>query len=144
MMADLMLRPTSILFICRMNAVRSPMAEGITNLLFPRQIYTRSCGVFAGERDPFVDAVMDELGADLSDHHPKTFDDLAEDGFDLIVTLAPEAHHMALELTRTDHVEVEYWPTIDPTVATGSRSQIMDAYRAVRDTLKRKIEQRLQ
>ncbi|KZL14261.1 low molecular weight phosphatase family protein [Pseudovibrio sp. Ad26] len=143
-MAEFMSRPSSILFICRMNAVRSPMAEGLTQLLYPKQVYTRSCGVFAGERDPFVDSVMDELGMDLSDHHPKTFEDLAEDGFDLIVTLAPEAHHKALELTRTQHVDVEYWPTIDPTVATGSRSQIMDAYRAVRDTLKRKIEQRMQ
>ena len=139
-----MSRPSSILFICRMNAVRSPMAEGLTQLLYPKQVYARSCGVFAGERDPFVDSVMNELGMDLSNHHPKTFEDLAEEGFDLIVTLAPEAHHMALELTRAQHVDVEYWPTIDPTVATGSRSQIMDAYRTVRDTLKRKIEQRMQ
>ncbi len=143
-MAEFMSRPNSILFICRMNAVRSPMAEGLTNLLFPKQVYTRSCGVFAGERDPFVDSVMEELGVDLGNHQPKTFEDLAEDGFDLVVTLAPEAHHMALEQTRTQHVDVEYWPTIDPTVATGSRSQIMDAYRMVRDTLKRKIEQRMQ
>ncbi len=143
-MTEFMSRPSSILFICRMNAVRSPMAEGLTHLLYPKQVYTRSCGVFAGERDPFVDSVMDELGVDLSNHHPKTFEDLAEEGFDLIVTLAPEAHHMALELTRTQHVDIEYWPTIDPTVATGSRSQIMDAYRAVRDTLKRKIDQRMQ
>ncbi len=143
-MAEFMSRPSSILFICRMNAVRSPMAEGLTNLLFPKEVYTRSCGVFAGERDPFVDSVMEELGVDLGNHHPKTFEDLAEEGFDLVVTLAPEAHHMALEQTRTQHVDVEYWPTIDPTVATGSRSQIMDAYRMVRDTLKRKIEQRMQ
>ncbi|WP_068006214.1 low molecular weight phosphatase family protein [Pseudovibrio axinellae] len=142
-MAELKSRPSSILFICRMNAVRSPMAEGLINLLYPKQVYTRSCGVFAGERDPFVDSVMDEVGMDITDHQPKTFEDLAEDGFDLMVTLAPEAHHMALELTRTQSVDVEYWPTIDPTVATGSRSQIMDAYRAVRDTLKRKIEQRM-
>lgn len=143
-MAEFMSRPSSILFICRMNAVRSPMAEGLTNLLYPKQVYTRSCGVFAGERDPFVDSVMDELGVDLGNHQPKTFEDLAEEGFDLVVTLAPEAHHMALEQTRTQHVDVEYWPTIDPTVATGSRAQIMDAYRMVRDTLKRKIEQRMQ
>lgn len=143
-MTDPNIRPSSVLFICRMNAVRSPMAEGLIQLLYPQQVYVRSCGVFAGERDPFVDAVMEELGVDLTQHHPKTFEDLAEDGFDLIITLAPEAHHMALELTRTQSVDVEYWPTIDPTLATGSRAQIMDAYRAVRDTLKRKITQRLQ
>ena len=143
-MAELRVRPSSVLCICRMNAVRSPMAEGLIQRLYPKQVYVRSCGVFAGERDPFVDAVMEEVGIDLSEHHPKTFEDLAEEGFDLIITLAPEAHHMALELTRTQAVEVEYWPTIDPTLATGSRAQIMDAYRMVRDTLKRKITQRLQ
>ncbi|MTI18850.1 low molecular weight phosphatase family protein [Rhodobacteraceae bacterium RKSG542] len=135
--------PGAVLFICRMNAVRSPMAEGLTSLLFPKKVYVRSCGVFAGERDPFVDAVMEEKGFSLANHRPKTFEDLQEDGFDLIITLAPEAHHMALELTRTQSVDVEYWPTMDPTLATGSREQIINAYRSVRDTLETKIRQRI-
>ncbi|WP_068088328.1 low molecular weight phosphatase family protein [Polycladidibacter stylochi] len=135
--------PSAILFMCRMNAVRSPMAEAVTKLMFPGKVYVRSCGVFAGDRDPFVDSVMEELGVDMSEHTPKTYEDLAEDGFELVVTLAPEAHHMALELTRTQAVDVEYWPTLDPTLATGSRAQILDAYRGVRDTLKKRLLKRL-
>lgn len=136
-------RPTAVLFACGMNAVRSPMAAAITRHLFPNQVYVRSAGVRQGELDPFVDAVMAEIGIDTSEHQPRTFEDLDESGFDLIVTLAPEAHHKALELTRTEAVDVEYWPTLDPTLATGSREQILDAYRAVRDQLMRRIKERL-
>ena len=133
----------SVLYACGMNAVRSPMAASITRGLFPNQIYARSVGVRQGQRDPFVDAVMAEIGMDVSTHRPKTFEDLHESGFDLIVTLAPEAHHKALDLTRVEAVQVEYWPTFDPTLATGSREQILNAYRMVRDQLLVRIKKRL-
>ncbi len=107
--------------------------------LFPKSVYVRSCGVFAGVRDPFVDSVMDEIGISMEAHHPKTYDDLQEGGFDLIITLTPEAHHMALELTRTQHVDIVYWPTLDPTLVFGSRTQILDSYRQVRDSLRKRI-----
>lgn len=136
-------RPTAVLFACGMNAVRSPMAAAIASALFPGRIYVKSAGVKRGDRDPFVDQVMAELGMDTSKHQPKTFEELDESGFDLVVTLAPQAHHKALELTRTEAVDVEYWPTMDPTLATGSREQILDAYRAVRDQLLMRIKKRL-
>jgi len=119
------------------------MAEALTDKLFPGQIYVRSAGVRSGKIDPFVDAVMAEIGVDMSRHQPKTFEDLDESGFDLVVTLAPEAHHKALDMTRTDAVDVEYWPTLDPTLATGSREQILNEYRAVRDQLMMRIKKRL-
>ncbi|WP_306140588.1 low molecular weight phosphatase family protein [Roseibium sp. MMSF_3412] len=137
------LRPTAVLFACGMNSVRSPMAEALTQKLFPGRIYVRSAGVREGKTDPFVDAVMSEIGIDMSRHQPKTFEDLDESGFDLIVSLAPEAHHKALEMTRTEAVDVEYWPTMDPTLATGSREQILNEYRAVRDQLMMRIKKRL-
>lgn len=137
------LRPTAVLFACGMNSVRSPMAEALTQQLFPGKIYVRSAGVREGKVDPFVDAVMAEIGVDMSRHRPKTFEELDESGFDLIVTLAPEAHHKALDMTRTDAVEVEYWPTMDPTLATGSRDRILEEYRAVRDQLALRIKKRL-
>lgn len=134
--------PGAVLFACGMNAVRSPMAAAIVGKLFPGRVYVKSCGVREGEPDPFVDAVMQEIGIDLSSHRPKTFEELDESGFDLVITLAPEAHHKALEMTRTDAVDVEYWPTPDPTLATGSRDQILDSYRAVRDMLMMRIKKR--
>ncbi|CAN7200280.1 low molecular weight phosphatase family protein [Rhizobium sp. LjRoot30] len=135
--------PKSILFICGMNAIRSPMAEVLARSMLPSGTYVASAGVRLGERDPFVDVVMEEIDLSLGKRQPQTLDDLEDDFFDLIITLAPEAHHAALELTRSNAVEVVYWPTLDPTVAAGTREQILSAYRDVRNHLAVLIEQRL-
>src|ERR1700675_2474427 len=125
--------PQAVLFACGFNSVRSPMAESLLQQMFPRALYVRSAGVRKAELDPFAVAVMAELGQDISRHKPVTFEELDEwEGlnFDLIVTLAPEAHHRALELNRVSGIEVEYWPTADPSAVEGSRTQRLDAYRA--------------
>ncbi|QOF73180.1 low molecular weight phosphatase family protein [Aminobacter sp. SR38] len=134
--------PRSVLFMCRMNSVRSPMAEAIARHHLPASVFVTSAGVRAGDRDPFVDAVLAEEGMGLDEHQPRTVDDLEDDYFDLIVTLAPEAHHAALEFTRSMAVDVEYWPTPDPTAVTGTRDQIMHAYRDVRERLKHRMANR--
>lgn len=133
-------RPQAILFSCSMNAVRSPIAEGLTRLYFGREIYVASAGVRAGEADPFAAAVMDEIGVDIGGHHPHTFEDLEDSSFDLIVTLSPEAHHKALEFTRTLACDVVYWPTQDPTAVEGSRERRLNAYREMRDGLTKRIK----
>jgi protein-tyrosine-phosphatase len=131
--------PSAVLFVCGMNSIRSPMAEVIARSLLPSGTYVASAGVRPGVRDPFVDVVLGEIGLDLGGRQPQTLDELEDDYFDVIVTLAPEAHHRALELTRGNAVEVIYWPTPDPTGATGTRERILDAYREVRDMLKQRI-----
>jgi protein-tyrosine-phosphatase len=132
-------RPRSVLFACTLNAVRSPMAEALARHYFGREIYFASAGLKRGRVDPFAVAAMDEIGIDISRHHPHTFEDLEDSNFDLIVTLSPESHHKALEFTRTMAVDVVYWPTPDATAAQGSREQILDAYRDVRDRLAARI-----
>lgn len=136
-------RPGAILFMCGMNAIRSPMAEALAKSMLPKGTYIASAGVRTGERDPFVDVVLEEIGLTIGRHQPQTLDELEDDYFDMIVTLAPEAHHAALELTRSLSVDVTYWPTPDPSVARGTREQILDAYREVRDHLKTLIAKRL-
>src|SRR5215472_10060835 len=139
------LRPHAVLFACGLNMIRSPMAAALFKHLFGSRAYVGSVGVRKGELDPFAAAVMDEVGLDISKHRPMTFEELDElEGlnFDLIVSLSPEAHHRALELTRTNAVDVEYWPTVDPTDTDGSREQRLDAYRAVRDQLLNRIRER--
>lgn len=137
--------PQAVLFACNFNCVRSVMAEGLTKRRFAKRIWVESVGVRAlGEADPFVAAVMDEVGVDVSRHRPRRFIDLEDTSFDLIITLTPEAHHQALEFTRAMAVEVEYWPTFDPTLASGSREQRLEEYRAVRDSLDRRIAERFQ
>jgi protein-tyrosine-phosphatase len=138
-------RPQAVLFACGWNAVRSPMAAAIFRHLMGRRIYVGSAGVRKQDLDPFAVAVMDEIGIDIAKHRPLTFEELEDwEGlnFDLIVTLAPEAHHKALDVTRTVAADVEYWPTPDPTGTEGTREQRMDAYRAVRDELTRHIKER--
>jgi len=138
-------RPLAVLFACGLNSIRSPMAAGLFAQIFGRAIYVGSAGARKGELDPFAVAVMAEIGLDISRHKPVSFEELDEwEGlnFDLIVTLAPEAHHRALELTRLSGVDVEYWPTADPSAVEGSREQRLDAYRAVRDQLLAQIRQR--
>ena len=132
-------RPQSVLFACSFNAVRSPMAEGLARHFFGRQIYFASAGVRSGELDGFAVAALDELGINIAKHKPQTFEDLEDASFDLIVTLSPEAHHKALEFTRTLAVEVVYWPTMDPTAVDGTREAILTAYRNVRDGLQKRI-----
>ena len=134
--------PGAVLFMCGMNSIRSPIAEAIARHHLPKSVYVASAGVRRGERDPFVDVVLDEIGLDLGRHQPHLLDDLEDDYFDLIITLAPEAHHKALDLTRSWSVDVEYWPTPDPTVVTGTREQILDAYRGVRDHISRLVDSR--
>jgi protein-tyrosine-phosphatase len=136
--------PGAVLFVCTMNSVRSPMAAAILAHLVGRRAYVASAGVRAGGSDAFAVAAMQEIGIDISKHSPHTLRDLNDTSFDLIITLSPEAHHQALELTRTMAVDVEYWPTLDATlmVGQGSREQILDGYRAVRDNLFRRIKQR--
>src|SRR6266513_2083469 len=137
-------RPQAVLFACGMNSVRSPMAAGLFKHFFGRT-YVGSAGVRKGELDPFAVAAMEEVGLDIAKHKPITFEELEDwEGlnFDLIVTLAPEAHHKALELTRTIAADVEYWPTPDPTLSTGNREQQLAAYRRVRDQLFERIKER--
>jgi len=138
-------RPQAVLFACGLNSVRSPMAAALLRQALGTSLYVGSAGVRKGELDPFAAAVMDEVGIDIKAHRPMTFEELEDlEGlnFDLIVTLSPEAHHKALELTRTLALDVEYWPTADPTAIEGSREQRMNAYRDVRDQLLQRIRTR--
>lgn len=134
--------PSSVLFACTFNSIRSPMAEALMKHLRGRQIYVDSVGVRAVEIDPFAVAVMDEIGIDLSKHRSKTFDDLEDTSFDLVVSLSPEAQHSAVELTRTMACDVEFWPMFDPTAVEGSREEMLGAYRMVRDQLRKRILER--
>ena len=142
-MSDL---PDAVLFTCNYNRVRSPMAEGLFKRFYGTRAFVDSCGLKpdpSGEGiDPFVVVVMDELGLDVSGHKPKTFAELEDDSFDVVVSLTPEAQHRAVELSRDRAVDIEYWPTHDPTLLDGSREARLEAYREVRDALAEAIKQR--
>jgi protein-tyrosine-phosphatase len=134
-------QPSAVLFCCTQNSIRSPMAEALLKYLHGTRIFVDSVGVRASEIDGFAIAAMDEIGIDLAKHRSKTFDDLEDTSFDLIISLSPEAQHSAVEMTRTMACEVEYWPTMDPSMVEGTREEMLEAYRDVRDTLLARIRE---
>ena len=134
--------PTAVLFVCTQNAIRSPMAAALMHAAHGANVYVASAGIAAGDPDPFVGLIMDEIGLDLTRHRPHAIDDLADNGFDLVVTLSPEAEAHAEAMAKNLAIAVEHWPTDDPSREQGSRTQIMDAYRRVRDRLRTRIAER--
>jgi len=133
--------PHSVLFCCDHNAVRSPMAEGLMKKFYGQFAYVQSAGVRSDlEIDGFAVAVCAELGVELSRHRVRSFDEMEDWGddlssFDLIVALSPASQRRALELTRCFHLEVEYWPILDPTGLGESREDRLASYRQTRDQI---------
>jgi len=134
--------PGAVLFACTENALRSPMAESILKHLQGHRIYVDSVGVRSGKIDSFAIEVLEEIGIDLSRHRSKSFDDLEDEYYDLIITLSPDAQHRAVELTRSMAVELEFWHTFDPSIVEGNRDSCLVAYRQVRDQLMARIRER--
>lgn len=134
--------PTSVLFLCNHNVIRSTMGEALLKQKFGKSMFIDSAGVRTGEVDPFVTAAMAELDVDVGQHHPKALNNLEDTWFDLIITLSPTAHHVALMMEHVEADEVIYWPSGDPTVVTGSRDQVLAAYRDVREGIAANIKER--
>jgi protein-tyrosine-phosphatase len=134
--------PSSVLFACSHNAIRSPMAEALAKRLYGHTAYLDSVGVHASELDSFAAAVLDEIGIDLHAHNGKSFEDVDPSSFELIVTLSPEAHHRALEFTRNASTDVEYWPIPDPSAVEGSREARLESYRGTRDIILGRLKAR--
>ena len=140
--------PQSVLFCCDHNAVRSPMAEGMMKKFYGQTCYVQSAGVFNDlEIDGFSIAVCQELGIELSRHRSRSFDEMQEwgddlSGFDLVVALSPASQRRALDLTRIFHLDVEYWPILDPTGLGESRESKLESYRQARDQIKDRMLKR--
>ena len=140
--------PSSILFCCDHNAVRSPMAEGLAKKFYGHEAYVQSAGVHNDlEIDGFSIAVCAEMGVELERHRSRSFEEMQEwgddlSGFDLIVALSPASQRQALELTRIYHLEVEYWPIMDPTGLGETREQKLDSYRQSRDQIIARMTER--
>ncbi len=135
----MMILPSSVLFCCTLNQIRSPMAEGILKRFHGAHVFVDSAGVREGELDALMVEVMAEIGVDMLKHNPKTFVGLANESFDLVIALSPMAHAAAKELTRYMHCDLRQWSIQDPSQIEGSRSARLAAYRATRDQIQQKI-----
>jgi len=132
----------TVLFVCSMNSVRSPIAAALARKLFPARLIARSAGVRSGKVDHFVHEVMEEVGIDMSVHTPHTMDELMASRFDLIITLAEDAAAAVLD-RELEAGAIEHWPVIDPTETEGSREARLAAYRQLRDSLEERLRTRL-
>lgn len=137
--------PHSILFCCDHNAVRSPMAEGIMKKLYGKGTYVQSAGVTNDmEIDGFSIAVCQEMDVELARHRSRSFDEMENWGddlgsFDLVIALSPASQRRALDLTRFYHLEVEYWPILDPTGLGETRDAKLASYRQARDQIMQRL-----
>lgn len=133
----------TVLFVCSMNSVRSPIAAALARKYFPGRLIARSAGVQSGKADAFVHEVMEEVGVDMSVHTPHTMDELVANHFDLVVTLSPDADE-AVRRRGLEMGALEYWPVGDPTLVEGNREAVLSAYRTLRDTLQKQVRERLE
>ena len=140
--------PQSILFCCDHNAVRSPMAEGIMKKFYGTGSYVQSVGVHNDlEIDGFSIAVCKEMGVELARHRSRSFDEMEQWGddlssFDLVVALSPASQRRALELTRYFHLDVEYWPILDPSGLGETREAKLASYRQARDQIVERLTEK--
>lgn len=133
----------SVLFVCSVNAVRSPMAEALMKHICGRRLYVQSCGVNADDEvDVFAVAALKEVGIDLSQHEPRSYEDLPDGGFDMVIALSEPARDRVAELFRTDSAILDYWETPDVSGQQGSRDEILRGYRDLRDLLSDNIRRR--
>ncbi len=128
----------SVLFVCNLNSVRSPMAAAI--LAGHSALKVDSAGVYEGGVDPFVESVLGEIGLTLGDYEPKAVSDIDPKSFDLVIALTPEAAAEARRFAPRERIE--FWPIENPSDVRGGRDALLEAYRSVRDELRSRIRAR--
>jgi len=133
-------QPNSILFVCSLNSLRSPMAEGLVKSRFKKSVYVDSVGAEKGLLDQMAVEVMAEINVDISKHRPKSLSGLLDTSFDIIVVLSEGAQGLVCERMKLESAEILNWSIGDPSNIEGNREQRLNAYREVRDCLGNKIE----
>ena len=128
--------PHAILFVCQLNSVRSPMAEGLMRAAFPNVSDIRSCGLYLGDVNDFMVTVMREKGIDMSAHEPTALSNCQETKFDHVIAFTQEAYETAQSMFEdSDSTLVEFWPVIDPGEGSLDVRAMLNNYRAIRDNI---------
>jgi len=136
--------PDSILFICYLNSIRSPIAEGLMKKRFGTKTYVQSCGLASGELDDLMVAIMKEKGIDMSEHEAKTLKEVGDTSFDVVIAFTQEAGDAAKSIFADTDTEIEVWPTPDPTAGMLDVRAIMNNYRSVRDYIDNRLARRFE
>lgn len=134
--------PDSVLFVCTLNSIRSPMAEGMMKARFGGDVYVQSCGLEAGEISDLMVAVMREKGIDMSTHKSKTLAEIADTSFDVAIAFNKDAEAALRAVFDDSDTEIACWPTPDPTQGAMDVRAMMDNFRAVRDVIEMRIDKK--
>ena len=134
--------PNSVLFVCYLNSIRSPMAEGLMKKRFGRSLYVQSAGLASGELDDLMVAVMAEKSIDLSAHKSRTLSELGDTNYDLVIAFTQNAADAALAMFEGTDTVVETWLVPDPTAGSLDVRAMMNNYRAIRDFIDNKLVRR--
>ena len=129
----------SVLFVCYLNSIRSPIAEGLVRKNYSN-IDVESCGIAAGELDDLMVAIMREVSIDMSNHKSKTLNDLSDCQFDLIIAFTEPAYEAAKAVFDETANLIEFWPLPDPTQGSLDVRAIMNNYRAIRDNINMRLK----
>ena len=132
--------PSSILFVCYLNSIRSPIAEGTMKRLVGDRVYVQSCGESKGDIDSLMVAVMKEKGVDMSNHQARTLTELQDGSFDVVIAFTESAAAAAQAVFEGRDVEILTWRTPDPTAGALDVRSMMNNYRAVRDQLEARLK----
>lgn len=138
-MSDL---PNSVLFVCYLNSIRSPMAEGLMKKRFGRSLYVQSAGLASGEIDDLMVAVMDEKSIDMSAHTSRTLSDLGDTNYDIVIAFTEPAAEAARAMFDGTDTVVETWLVPDPTAGSLDVRAMMNNYRAIRDFIDNRLQRR--
>jgi len=118
------------------------MAEFLVRDLYGDRIYAQSAGIHKGDEDGFMQAVMAERKIDVTTHQPEAINELEDHFVDVVITLTQQAHDATLDFFKDEAVEVEFWETVNPSLAMGRREEVLAAYRETREQLEARIKER--
>ncbi len=134
--------PASVLFVCTLNSIRSPMAEGMMKARFGDRVYVQSCGLEAGEVSDLMVAVMREKSLDMQNHKSKTLAEMSDTSFDVAIAFNTDAESALRAFFDDSDTQIECWPTPDPTAGAMDVRAMMDNFRAVRDVIEMRIDKK--
>ena len=130
--------PKSVLFVCYLNMVRSPIAQGVLQKRFP-DADIQSCGIETGELDDLMVAVMREKGIDMSGHKGQSLHDVSHQNFEHIIAFTEAAGEAAVAVFGHSNAVIETWVLPEPTQGSLDVRAIMNNYRAIRDNLEGRL-----
>ncbi len=129
-------RPRHVLFLCVANSARSQMAEGIARSLAPQEVTVSSAGSAPAPVRPQAIQVLKEIGIDISGHRSKGLESIDAGSVDAVITLCAE-EVCPVFLGKVHRV---HWGLPDPAGVTGTEETRLDAFRSVRDELRRRLK----